>query len=134
MDKIVLPRTGQAPLTFTGELLAESDGERVAGKEANRWHELAVYRTAGGKYILRIAYRTRWEGELSHDEAEVVAAPEGVGATLRGYNPTGPVQGFPVGDVYAERQGRLLADVRRRYNAQVSEVLESDPAFAEEVD
>lgn len=132
-ETVTLRRSGQPPLRFRGELLAESDGERQAGKEHNRWHELAVYRTAGGQFVVRIAYRTRWEGELDRDAAEVTDAP-GVAAALRDYDPAAPVEGYPVGDAYAERQARLLADVRRRYEEQVSRILAADPEFAEEVE
>lgn len=132
-EEFTLPRSGRAPLRFRGELLAESDGERQAGREQSRWHELAVYRTDGGVFVVRIAYRTRWEGELHRDEAEAATAAE-VAAVLRHYNPAAPVQGYPPGDAYAERQARLVANVRRRYESQVSEILAADPAFAEEVD
>jgi hypothetical protein len=132
--KITLPRTGQAPLTFSGELLADTDGERQGGKEQNRWHELAVYRTAGGKYVIAIRYRTRWQGELDHDTAQIVAAPAGVATELMAYDPCAAVQGFPAGAGYADRQERLLLDIRRRYDAQVSEILAADPSFAETVE
>lgn len=61
-----LRRTGQAPLRFQGELLAEADGEYESGRDFNRWHELTVYRTRGGKYVLRIAYRSAHQGELDN--------------------------------------------------------------------
>ena len=131
-ETITLPRSGQPPLRFRGELLAESCGERQAGREQTRWHELAVYRTAGGVFVVRVAYLTRWEGELDRDEATVTDAA-GVGKVLRDYDPTSPVQGYPPGGAYAERQARLCADVRRRYEEQVSSLLAAAPEFAEEV-
>lgn len=130
MDQHTLARTGQAPLKFTGELLKESDDER----HNNRWHELAVYRTTGGRYVVRIAYRTLWQGELARYAAEVVGGPDGVSRVLRNYDPCGPVTGYPLGAAYAERQARLMADIRNRYNAQVSELLASAPEFAEEIE
>lgn len=131
---ITLKRTGKAPLRFKGELLEESEGERVGGRENNRWHELAVYRTPGGKYVVRIGYRTRWQGELGRDNAEIVAKPEEVAAVLRDYDPCAPVTGFPPGDAYAQKQARLMSDIRTRYEHQVSELLASSPEFAERVD
>lgn len=133
-DTYTLSRSGRAPLTFTGELLAESDGERCAGKEQNRWHDLAVYRTTGGKYIVAIQYRTRWEGELSRDKVEISETAVAVACHLEEYNPTAAVRGFPAGDAYAERQARLLADIRQRYEAQVSEILGAMPEAAEDAD
>ena len=132
-DTITLDRTGKAPLRFRGELLTELDDSRVGRKDQNRWYELAVYRTAAGSYVVRISYRTRWDGELDHDAAELIAEPRGVATTLQEYDPCSPVIGYPAGEAYAERQRRLEADIRRRYNSQVSELLASAPEFAEEV-
>jgi len=133
-DVITLTRTGQPPLRFTGELLEESDGQIVNGKDHNRWHELAVYRTAGSKYVVKICYRTRWDGELDRDQAAIVEKPEAVAFALQDYDPCAPVGGYPAGDAYADKQARLMSDIRRRYDAQVSEILASSPEFAEEVE
>lgn len=132
--EITLKRTGKPPLRFRGELIEESDGERQRGKENTRWHELGVYRTEGGKFVLRIAYRTRWQGELDRDDAVILDRPEKVAAALQGYDPCAAVEGYPPGDHYAQRQARLMDDVRRRYETQISELLASSPEFAEKVD
>lgn len=132
--EITLPRSGQAPLVFVGEMLAESDGERVSGREQNRWHELAVYRTPGGKFVVRIAYRTRWQGELEHNAAEVCQQPREVATVLRDHNPTAAVVGYPTGSGYKDKQARLMADIRGRYEEQISEILASAPEFAERID
>jgi hypothetical protein len=129
-----LRRSGQPALRFQGELLAESDGAWHAGREQNRYHELAVYRTAGGKYVVAVGYRTRWQGETDHDSAEIVDAPTNVAGVLRDYDPTGHVGGFPAGPAYAEKQARLLADLRRRYDDQVSDVLGASDEFMEGVE
>jgi hypothetical protein len=126
-----LPRSGRAPLRFQGELLAESEGYRYTGREQTRWHNIAIYRTAGGKYVVSIQYRTRYQGETDHDAAEVIAQPSGVEATLREYDPIAIVRGFPANDHYADRQARLQTDIRQRYEAQVSDVLADRPEFAE---
>ena len=133
-EERTLPRSGEAPLRFRGVLLAESDGERQSGKEQTRWHELAVYRTVGGKFVVRIAYRTRWQGELDHDDAAIVDRADKVAAALREYDPTAHVGGFPPHASYAERQAWLLADIRRRYEEQTSEILAASPEFAEVVE
>jgi hypothetical protein len=129
-----LPRTGQAPLRFRGTLVAESDGERQLGREHIRWHELAVYRTAKGRYVVRIAYRTRYQGELDRDVAEVAADAAGVAAAMRSYDPGEWVRGYPDHPSYADRQESLLRNVRRRYEAQVTEILACLPGVAEEVE
>jgi len=131
MDKITLPRTGQAPLRFSGELLRKADGERLAGRERNRWHEIDIYALADG-YAVAIRYRTKWQGELYHDLAEVVQQGGDVARVLAEYDPLAHLGGFPSGPAYAERQAKLEAEVRAVYEALVSEVL-ADDRFAVDV-
>lgn len=133
MAKFILPRSGQAPLTFAGELVAESDGHWVNGRDQNRWHDLAVYQTASGKWVAAVAYRTRWQGETDHHTAVVCDSPAAVAKTLTDYDPAAVVQGYPDGNAYADRQAKLCTDIRRRYAAQVSEILAALPDAAEEV-
>lgn len=128
-----LPRSGQAPLRFQGDLLAASNGQWQSGRDWTRWHELAVYRTARGQYVVQIGYRTRYQGELDHDTAVVVDSAAEVCQALTNYNPAGVIRGYPPGQAYEERQSKLLADVRARYDAQVSEICSAAPEFAEEV-
>lgn len=127
MEKVTLARSGQSPLRFEGELLAESDGERLAGAERNRWHELAVYRTQGGGFAVRIAYHSRWQGELESDFAAAASSPVAVELAFREYDPTAAVNGYPDDAIYAERQAKLLADIRQRYQYQVGEILTKLP-------
>lgn len=142
-ETFTLTRTGAAPLRFQGRLIAENDGERQAGSEHNRWHELAIYQTSGGRYVVRIAFCTRWEGELHHDIAEIVDAgkdtggdhdhAETVAEILQSYDPMAHVGGYPSGTGYEDRQRRLDRDIRARYAAQVSEILAGGD-FAEDAD
>lgn len=131
-QEFILPRSGQAPLKIRGEKIAAADGSRQNGREQNRRYELAVYRTDDGRYVSQIAYRTRWEGECGHDLVEIAATPTEAGQVLRDYDPLERLAGYPPGEAYAERQVRLQANVRGRYEALVSEVL-ADPIFAEDV-
>lgn len=125
-----LPRTGQSPLRFQGVLLAECGGKWHAGQERNRWHNLAVYRTAGNQYVVAVGYRSCWQGELEHDTAEVVAEPKSVKVVLQEYQPGAHVLGFPDQEAYRDKQARLLADIRRRYESRVGAILDA-PEFAE---
>ena len=127
-----LRRSGQPPLRFQGELIASADGQRRNGCKQDRWHELAVYRTQGGKYVVKIAYRTRWPGENDHEAAKVVDDARSVGTALSTYDPVEFVAGFPASDAYAGKQARLLQDLRLRYDALVSEVT-ADEDFAETI-
>jgi len=119
--QIRLPRTGDADVTFTGRQIAEAD---PAG-DPNRWHELRLYAVEGDGYALAIQYRTRWQGELGRDDVYLISAERGdeVARTLREHDPVAAVAGFPPGEQFAEKQARLLADLRQRYDVQVSELL-----------
>ena len=109
MAEIRLQRTGDAPLRFDGELVGDSDGQRQAGRDRNRWHDLAVYRLKDGQYVVAIAYRTQWQGELDHHEAAVVSTAKDIVEVLREYDPCGHLGGFPAGPQYAERQAARTA-------------------------
>jgi hypothetical protein len=129
-DSITMRRTGQPPLTFQGELIAEADGHSHTGPGQNRWHELALYRTAGGAYVVQVAWRSRYEHESDDDQARLCPDARAVADLLRSYDPTQFVQGFPSGERNTERQRRLLLDIRARFGALISEVL-SGAEFAE---
>lgn len=125
MDTITLPRTGDAPLKFAGQLVAESGDNRFAGREQNRWHELALYRD-NGRFVLRVAFRTNWQGEPSYDWAWVCATPAEVRERLREHDPVPERVGFPPGEQYAARQQSLEQGLRAQYDATVSELLARD--------
>jgi hypothetical protein len=132
----ILQRTGNTSLKFDGEIVAESRpalGSGKKGKDPQRWHELVIYKTAGGKFVLAISYRAEWKGEQSHYSADILPDVASVIAAIRKYDPVSHVRGFPPGEVYAERQQRLLAEIRQRFDAQVGELLNRDE-FAEVIE
>ena len=128
-----IPRSGLPPLRFQGELLAESDGSCYAGQDRLRYHDIAVYRTDGGQYVVHIAYCTRFQGEVGDDQAEIVTEPQGVSDVLADYRPEVRVQGYPPGDHFTAKQARLVQDICARYVSQVSDILQVAPEFAEVV-
>lgn len=133
MFDVILPRSGLPPLRFRGEKIAFSDGSPAAGRERSRWHELAVYRAAAGGYVAAVRYRTAWDGEQDRRDAYAAATPGELARLLAAHDPCAAVAGYPAGGQFADKQARLLADVRARYEAQVSEVL-AGPEFHEEID
>jgi DNA topoisomerase IB len=140
MTLFTLPRSGQQPLVFTGEGLAESLGDLCEGQEQSRWHNIKVYRTTGGKYVLAIQYRTRWtkskheeNNEVARDVAEVLPNSGALTSRLLGYDACAAVVGFPPLPSFQHKQERLLASVRDRFAAQVSDVLSCSEEFAEVV-
>jgi hypothetical protein len=133
MANIRIARTGLPALAFDGELLAESGGKVAAGKEQNRWHSLALYRTAGGRYVATVEYHTQWQGELDHTVAEEIGL-ESVADWFRGYNPTSHCQGFPRSPAYAERQAHLEGWLRQRYEDAVGTLLSAVEALDERLE
>jgi hypothetical protein len=136
MSTHILQRTGNTSLKFDGELIADSRPAPASGKkgkDSKRWHELAIYKTTSGKFVLAVTYRSEWKGEQSHYSAEILTDVASVVAAIREYDPVLYVQGFPPGEAYAERQKRLLAEIRQRFDAQVGELLNRDQ-FAEVVE
>jgi hypothetical protein len=125
MQPYKLPRTGNAPLVFTGEELAEETGEIYAGQQQNRYHNLALYATSKDQYILHVAYRTSWEGEHDTDRAEVFPAIRDAVLHLQRFDPLRDLQGFPPGAQFAERQQRLEHSLRVRFFSQVRDLLKN---------
>jgi hypothetical protein len=80
-------------------------------------------RTVVDHYVVAVAYRTRWEGEVDHYSAEVCADPQAVADYLCGYDPTAYLLGLPPSEHYRERAERMRRELRLRYEAAVSEVL-----------
>ena len=86
----------------------------------------------GGKFIVAISYPVEWEGENSYYHAEVVPDVSSAVKLIREYDPVAHVISYPPGERYADKQARLLAELRQRYASQVSELLNRDE-FAEAV-
>lgn len=97
MIKCSLERSGNAPLQFTGTLVAESEGRSgFDGRDHNRYHNIRIYRTQSGNHIVSVQYRTRYQGEDDHDYAEVAGQnPAGVTEKLMMYNSTELVTTYP---------------------------------------
>jgi len=136
MAEVRLLRTGQAPLQFAGELLAESKGKWHKGQDQNRYHDLSIYRTAAGTYVVGVAYRTCWQGEDDWDFADTTTAAASVERLLRDAIELslGRAIGYPPSPAYGDRQARMLASLRERYEGQVSAVLEQHDDFAQRID
>lgn len=143
-----LSRTGESPLQFRGQLIAESDS-RPPGRpptDATRWHELALYelepdpgteetRAAGvewpREYIVAVGWRTRWQGESDADD--VLLAEDGmplsgtseVVQALRDYDPLQHLTGYPPGEHYCDKQQRLEQALTREWRRAVTELLEA---------
>ena len=72
---IQINRTGEPPLRFTGVEIGSGDTRIEGGNRANRWTEVTIYRTKGGKLIAHVGYRTCWQGEHDTDNAKSFETP-----------------------------------------------------------
>lgn len=132
-----LDRTGKLPLSFKGEHLAGVAGEDYLDERRKnpRWHDVDLYRTGAGRYVLHVRYRTEWKDEVGFDEAAVLEGPGDVAALLNGMDPTGHVQGFPPGPQFEAHQRRLLAEVRARFDRGVVDLFaQLGPEFSERIE
>lgn len=135
MNTYTLQRTGDTPLRFRGERIAEASSRIVGGQERNRWFELALYRTVGGTYVAAIGFRSQWQGEHDEDRAAACETPAAVRDELTVRDPIPVGIGFPPGAAYAEKQARLLVALRHDYDALVTELFEGvADEFAETID
>lgn len=119
-----LSRTGDRLLRFEGEMIAEVSSRRADKPNDNRWHEIRLYRTRGGQYVLAITFRTRWQDEQERLYAIVCNSPDEVRNKLTDYTPVPDGIGYPDGPAYREKQARLMTNLTIRYKALVTELFE----------
>lgn len=142
METYSLTRTGNTPLTFTGEQIAAEEGKHHAGREQTRWHNLYLYKTTGGAIVLQVQFCTLYQGELGREDAwilppsdrKLLSAWLGWKLSSYCYEIEGRLRGFPAGEAYAKKQARLLQDVKERYLERVSDLLAALPEAAEMVE
>jgi hypothetical protein len=114
-------RTGHIPLTFKGEKIACVYGHWHYGIHWGTYHNLAVYRTKDGQYVVSIQYRTPLgdyrTGHRPHDQAVIVADTKALTEELGRYDPLAYLVPRP-------SDGRDSNFVRRRYQEQGDHLLE----------
>lgn len=132
MKQTTIARSGRPALAFIGDQVAESTGRVVNGKEQHRYHDVRLYRTAGGNYVLEVSYVTDWADEVGHVWAEEVI-PDGLYDILSAMDPCAHVRGFPPLEKYEWRQESLMDQIRASWDARVAEIMASAPETAVEV-
>jgi hypothetical protein len=123
MAGITLNRTGDRSIMFEGELISKVDTRIIAGKDHNRWHELAVYRTDSGRLVAFVGYRTQWAGEIDRDDAHVCNSPEEILEFFKFVDVLAGLLGYPPGAQFHEKQARIERELSQRYDAAISEVM-----------
>ena len=121
MVDCTISRTGQTPLTFKGEKIPCVYGHWHYGIHWSQYHNLAVYRTEDGLYVVSIQYRTPLDdhrrGQRPHDYAVMVSDTKSVTEELQRYDPLAYLRRRP----YDGKDHNFL---RRRYQEQVDHLLE----------
>ncbi len=129
----LLPRSGSAPLAFTGEQLAYVSGKDIAAdKRATRYHEIGLYRAASGRYVVAIHFVCQTKYDDPYDEAEAFDTPREVVQYLEEFEPLEGVRGWTQ-EKHAEQQERLKRALTNNFERLVSELLSSQAEFAERV-
>ena len=85
-----LPRTGDLPVVFTGKLLVTKNYRFRRGNQQSRWHEISIYQTVTGRYVIHIAYRTQWVGEFDQDDVHVAKDLDEVARILLNHSDSRP--------------------------------------------
>lgn len=75
-ERYVIERTGQKNLAFTGFKLESVSTWESNGPHNNRWNDLTMYNTIGGKYILQDEYTTQWQGESNTSKVYIADNPK----------------------------------------------------------
>ena len=76
METVIIQRTGQAPLRVRGALIASASSTPDTSSASYSggtgwWQDVAVYRTATGRYVVALSHHTQGEGGHDTDEAAV---------------------------------------------------------------
>lgn len=88
--------THELNLEFEGDLLFEGNNSWINGENNDRFHEIEVYRTTGGDYILYLKYVSRyWRGESDFYEAFHCNSLEDIQEHLHEYNCLEHLVGYP---------------------------------------
>jgi hypothetical protein len=89
MEEYKLPRTGNAPVKFTGELLAQGSSKADGGPRSRSWHTVEIYRSRGGSWIGHVGFTSgRFTGEAEQHTVLVAATQTGLREQLLGYEYT----------------------------------------------
>lgn len=144
MPQFILQVSNGAPVRFNGELLAEAGVPESEPGPYARWHEVRIYRSDSGKYILQICFRSNAMNsdgdaiEPSQDEVFVCESGQSLLDEATGYEPNRFVVGYPKGiSQWEMKQRRLRKNVSMQYDSAIGIALakaaEKDPSLAQDV-
>ena len=134
MPEYTVPRFDEAPLAFEGELLASVSGQHTRpGKTNNRWHEIDLFKTQSGKYVVAIRFCCATQHDDPYEDAEVFTTPQESLAFLHDYDPVENVRGWPLAK-NADNDRRLREALVGNFERLVAQIVATCPTlFAERI-
>lgn len=133
MPSFTVPRYSDAPLAFEGELIGSVSGEHTRPDKANnRWHEIDLYHTQSGKYVVAIRFRCSTRHDDPYDEAEVCQTPAAVVRFLNEFDPVEKVRGWPL-EKHVNEDARLRHWLMVGFEQLASQLISNRAEFAERV-
>jgi hypothetical protein len=127
METYTLTHTGDRPVRFEGDMIAQTNSKGNGGPCESRWYELALYQKQDGEYVLHTAYRTNWDGEVDIHRVATCIDPDEVAECLRSTSPKNDVVGYPLGKQYEDRQARMMRQMDVALRNAISNLLETLP-------
>lgn len=133
MQTFSVPRSGNSPLLFEGEQLCHVRGIDLWPKDKanppHRWHEITIYRTQSGRYVVAIRFHCNPKYDDPYEEAEVCDTPQDVIEYLTTFDPVDGIRGWTL-EKHREQDRRLRAALVANFETLVSQALSSRPEFA----
>lgn len=136
MPAFMLPRSGTGPLQFEGERIAFASGHDLWPKDKprppNRYHNIGLYRTQNGRYVVAVEFRCDTMFDDPYDEVAVLESAKEVVEYLEDFDPCEGVRGWTL-ERHAEQDKRLRDALTNNFERLVSQVLNGRTEFAERV-
>ena len=88
MTTFQLARTGLSDLEFNGQELLNIPGDDPRGAAGGRWHNVALYKTDDGRFLVAVSYHSPHPTELSHYFVEAVQSVQEFDDLLSIYRPS----------------------------------------------
>ncbi len=134
-ETITLPRTGEAPLRFQGELIATANGQFVGTRPTRPnvdWFEVSIYRVTGNsngprvsRFVVAVTYRKKLKGIASEQRrATTTDDPAGM---FGAFDPLTLVDWPPDAEQFARKRESLRVRVLAQWQQLVSAVLAEFP-------
>ena len=133
MPDFLVPRFSDAPLAFSGTRLAEVSGKETRPDKTNkRWHEISLFRTDSGRFVVAIRFRCETTFDDPYDDAEALDSPADVVQFLNEFDPCEHIRGWPRPS-HAQQDDRLRAALTANFDRLVAQLIGSRAEFAERV-